>query len=543
MRSRPGLRALALPVLATLLIGAAAETALRAAYALRNASVEAIPLPYVPGDHYGPVPPWGDALRLLEPDPDLIWRTRPGARRRYVDVFAPAENEGERRALLTRFLPAAPAALAHLPTWSVTINRRGFRTAEFEIARRPSSLRVVCLGDSWTFGANVDDDATYPRRLAAALGSRFPTVDVEVLNLGVMGYSSLQGLALVRRQALALDPDVLVLGFGMNDSRVGGFHDADLLPAPPPTLARRAAAAVGRLETLRLMRYAAQRLTHDPPSLADLLRAADEGARGAASAARTAPEVYAELEAWTRVPLDAYRRNIAEMVMLARGRGAGVVLLYNGLWEDNPYAGALAETARGEGVPFVNSAALLARERARRDARAERALGLAASAGPVAGEAPDAVEVVLRVRHGARGGARGLYVVGAHPALGGLVPNRIALRDDGTAGDERAGDGVFSLLVRLPAGARLAYVYTSGGREGRWEGLDVPTLREIDLRGARAGERRYRPVETFGRLPLQADHWHTDAAGYRIIADAVLEALLDDDAIHRRLGALAAPGS
>jgi hypothetical protein len=191
----------------------------------------------------------------------------------------------------------------------------------------------------------------------------------------------------------------------------------------------------------------------------------------------------------------------------------------------------------------VNSAALLARERARRDAEAERALGLAPSAAPVAGEAPDAVEVVLRVRHGDRRGTRGLYVVGAHPALGGLVPNRIALRDDGTGGDERAGDGVFSVLVRLPAGARLAYVYTSGGREGRWEGLDVPALREIDLRAARAGERRYRPVETFGRLPLQADHRHTDAAGYRIIADAVLEALLDDDAIHRRLDALAAPRS
>ena len=71
---------------------------------------------------------------------------------------------------------------------------------------------------------------------------------------------------------------------------------------------------------------------------------------------------------------------------------------------------------------------------------------------------------------------------------------------------------------------RLAYVYTNSGREGRWEGLDVPALRTVVV-DAPAGRRLYRPIESFGKLYLQADAWHTDATGYALIARAVFDAL------------------
>ena len=118
----------------------------------------------------------------------------------------------------------------------------------------------------------------------------------------------------------------------------------------------------------------------------------------------------------------------------------------------------------------------------------------------------------------------GLFIVGAHPALGALVPNRVAMYDDGTHGDQRAGDGVWSYTASLAPGQRLAYVYTNSGREGRWEGLDVPALRTVVV-DAPAGRRLYRPIESFGKLYLQADAWHTDATGYALIARAVFDAL------------------
>ena len=34
-----------------------------------------------------------------------------------------------------------------------------------------------------------------------------------------------------------------------------------------------------------------------------------------------------------------------------------------------------------------------------------------------------------------------------------------------------------------------------------------------------------RPIESFGKLYLQADAWHTDATGYALIARAVFDAL------------------
>src|SRR4029434_4639995 len=53
------------------------EALLRIAYFSRNWMVTEIPVTYVFGDDHGPVPPWLDGLRILEPDKVLIWKNRP----------------------------------------------------------------------------------------------------------------------------------------------------------------------------------------------------------------------------------------------------------------------------------------------------------------------------------------------------------------------------------------------------------------------------------------------------------------------------------
>src|SRR5439155_21790941 len=86
-------------LIATLLIFVILETLLRIAYFARNSMVTEVPLPYVFGYDYGPIPPWLDGLRMLEADKALIWKNRPNIHRRYVDVFSPAHSEQERTAL------------------------------------------------------------------------------------------------------------------------------------------------------------------------------------------------------------------------------------------------------------------------------------------------------------------------------------------------------------------------------------------------------------------------------------------------------------
>jgi hypothetical protein len=41
--------------------------------------------------------------------------------------------------------------------------------------------------------------------------------------------------------------------------------------------------------------------------------------------------------------------------------------------------------------------------------------------------------------------------------------------DDGTHGDHKAGDGIWSLKVEVPVGVEVQYKYTNSGEPGRWD--------------------------------------------------------------------------
>lgn len=61
-----------------------------------------------------------------------------------------------------------------------------------------------------------------------------------------------------------------------------------------------------------------------------------------------------------------------------------------------------------------------------------------------------------------------IFIAGSEDALGSWLPNKVALHDDGRDGDERAGDGVWSLRVELPVGKEISYKFTNSGTPGQW---------------------------------------------------------------------------
>src|SRR3954468_6392949 len=126
------LRILGKGILTTVIFFLIVEAGLRGAYAGRNALVTYVPLPYVVGDDYGPIPPWLDNLLILRPDPTLIWRNIPNARRNYVDIFTPVWRDTDRMALLRRFAPWLPKEFRANPVWRIALNAEGFRSAPFE---------------------------------------------------------------------------------------------------------------------------------------------------------------------------------------------------------------------------------------------------------------------------------------------------------------------------------------------------------------------------------------------------------------------------
>ena len=120
-----------------------------------------------------------------------------------------------------------------------------------------------------------------------------------------------------------------------------------------------------------------------------------------------------------------------------------------------------------------------------------------------------------------------MYISGPLPQLGNTVPNKIAMYDDGTHGDQKAGDHVWSLTAKFLPGQKVFYVYTNSGEEGKWQNLDVPKVRSFVV--AATDGRMYRPIESFGKLYLQADGFHTNAQGLELIAQAVRDAVVQTE--------------
>ena len=101
---------------------------------------------------------------------------------------------------------------ASFPDAGVRINAIGLRGPDASVAKRPGIVRVLCLGDSCTFGG----PHPYPEILQSILEQRAPG-RFEVLNGGVIGYTSLHGLEWFEGELGRLEPDVVTLYFGWND--------------------------------------------------------------------------------------------------------------------------------------------------------------------------------------------------------------------------------------------------------------------------------------------------------------------------------------
>lgn len=96
------------------------------------------------------------------------------------------------------------------------VNGAGLRDAEEIPARKPpGELRVLVLGDSFTFGNGVGDSDTYAEVLEARLRER--GLAARVLNAGVQGYDVHQEADWLRERGLALEPDAIVVGLYEND--------------------------------------------------------------------------------------------------------------------------------------------------------------------------------------------------------------------------------------------------------------------------------------------------------------------------------------
>ena len=202
----------------------------------------------------------------------------------------------------------------HHAVWDYTIlstNAQGFR-ADYSIGRKePGTYRVVCLGDSVTFGYRVPavwpdrpfeydpEGLPFPMLLEKNLRLANPTRHIEVFPMAVPGYSSQQGLAWLRRDIDWLQPDLVIVSFGWNDVSLSDVPDREAMRTNWYALATR--------------------------WLIDHSQAFAHATRWLRS--RKQKSLDQKVTPVVRVSEAEYLNNFREIVRLARSAGAGIIVV------------------------------------------------------------------------------------------------------------------------------------------------------------------------------------------------------------------------
>jgi lysophospholipase L1-like esterase len=104
----------------------------------------------------------------------------------------------------------------------VTINSLGYRGREIGLKGDGRSIRVLCIGDSFTFGSYVNDDETLPFQLERMFeGSEYP---IEVINGGV-GDTTIVDQLYFLKKSRDVEVDLVILTFTEND--IGDLRKAE----------------------------------------------------------------------------------------------------------------------------------------------------------------------------------------------------------------------------------------------------------------------------------------------------------------------------
>ena len=98
----------------------------------------------------------------------------------------------------------------------VRINALGLRGPELTLDRAEDTGRVLVFGDSYVFGVGVAEEQILTTHLAHLLAPHFPS-GIEVVNLGVAGYSTDQQVLLWQELGSRLSPDLVILVVCDND--------------------------------------------------------------------------------------------------------------------------------------------------------------------------------------------------------------------------------------------------------------------------------------------------------------------------------------
>lgn len=112
----------------------------------------------------------------------------------------------------TSFIKFAPDKdlIWKLESGQPNVNSDGFIGKELPKEKEANTYRIIFLGDSCV-------QQGYPSITQELLNKKQLGLNVEIINLAVSGYSSLQGLKVLEKYGSNLEPDLVFVQFGWND--------------------------------------------------------------------------------------------------------------------------------------------------------------------------------------------------------------------------------------------------------------------------------------------------------------------------------------
>lgn len=109
------------------------------------------------------------------------------------------------------------------PRVAFSVNQEGLRGPWYDGPKPPDVLRVLCLGDSFTFGWGVEDDQAYPWQLQVLLDARLGPGRSQVANFGSPIFNTVAERAIYAKLARGKQWDVMFLGWYANDIQPTSF--------------------------------------------------------------------------------------------------------------------------------------------------------------------------------------------------------------------------------------------------------------------------------------------------------------------------------
>ena len=237
--------------------------------------------------------------------------------------------------LLWRLRPGQTITSEFFQGKTYRINRQGFRGDDFNSEKE--GLRLAVLGNSCAFGWGVSEEETFARRLENKI-SRAEGNGAEVLNFSVPGYSSFQGVGNYAEMVRFYRPDILLVTFGWNDQWLSADDCPDKEQRTPPGPIIILQNHLARLRLYRLMQAMIYSTLPEPEYL----------------------KVKSRIP---RVSLEDFQSNLGDIIRMAEGDGARVVLLTSPIPSLESYYGldhksVLHETHRYYNEIMKNTAAL-----------------------------------------------------------------------------------------------------------------------------------------------------------------------------------------